>query len=522
MSHSSLESPIEVLRSANLPPPYTPPPPTTMSHEQKLQWRENAKDLMDATIDKWTFPSTPLTAIEDIRNSAKIAACLAKIWALAQSDPTQQDSADVKYHMERLWHHFENANRAAAAHSQAAWEYPLNLASRLHDKLDKEPGRTTVDIVVHKFQHLRKDEQTDEFIAVDNPDVISFVPILESSTYSHGLGTNRYSFKVEYHSRSPSPLGTLTIPLVSPVPRSPAYHIAELSPVPRSPSYHVASPPPLAHRIRSPTPLVVIMGADQNVINNTSRYAHPGPPFIKNRSDGRFCITTPIYDVNNNKGKAKYIHFVLDDISPHAHLTMGKGHPVFAVKLRARPRDGTQTPFNPFRQRIFESGQPYQLIVDRAIQQLGDPFVEGEVQQFRRLTQNLQEARQEVVDARTSVRHAQQVKVLATSALAAARQAVDESANRFEQAGAYRVLHPFLFRQAIRHVGDDAAMVDVRDHLHCQLQAGGRPSSPDPSSTNSPPPDIADILDRFDDPPMRDVHNKPFFQDGGDDDGYYE
>ena len=522
MSHSSLDSPTEILRSATLPPAYTPPLPTTLSHEQKLQWRENAKDLMDATLDKWTFPSVPLTAIEDIRNSAKIAARLAKIWALAQSDPTQRDSADVKYHMERLWHHFENANRAAAAHSQAAWEYPLNLASRLHDKLDREPGRSTVDIVVHKFQHLRKDEQTDEFIAIDNPDVISFVPILDSSTYSHGLGTNRYSFKVEYHSQSPSPLGMPTIPLVSPIPRSPSYHVAELSPVPRSPSYHVASPPPLAHHIRSPTPPVVIMGADPNVVNSASRYAHPGPPFIKNRSDGRFCITTPIYDTNNNKGKAKYIHFILDDISPRAHLTMGKGHPVFAVKLRARPRDGTQTPFNPFRQRIFESGQPYQCVVDRAVQQLGDPFIKGEVQQFRRLTQNLQDARQELVDARTSVRHAQQVELLATSALAAARQAVDASADRFKQAGAYRTLHPFLFRQTLRHVGDDATMVDVRDHLHCQLQAGGRPSSPGLSDTGSSPPDVADILERFDNPPMRDVHDEPFFQDGGDDDGYYE
>ena len=478
---------------------------------------------MDTTLDKWTFPSIPLTAIEDICNSAKIAARLAKIWALAQSDPTQRDSADVKYHMERLWHHFENANRAAAAHSQAAWEYPLNLVSRLHNKLDEEPRHSTVDIVVHKFQYLRKDEQTNEFIAVDDPDVISFVPILDSSTYSHGLGTNRYSFKVEYHSRSPSPLGTPTIPLVSPIPRSPSYHVAELSPVPRSPSYHVTSPsPPLARRIRSPTPPVVIMGADLNVVNNTSRYTHPGPPFIKNRSDGRFCITTPIRDANNNKGKAKYVHFVLDDVSPRAHLTMGKGHLVFAVKLRARPRDGTQTPFNPFRQRIFESGQPYQLIVDHAVQQLGDPFIEGEVQQFRRLTQSLQDARQEVVDARTSVRHAQQVELLTTSALASARQAVDASADRFEQAGAYRVLHPFLFRQALRHVGDDEAMVDVRDHLHCQLQAGGRPSSPNLSSAGSPPPDIADILERFDNPPMRDVHNEPFFQDGGDDDEYYE
>ena len=58
-------------------------------HEQKLQWRENAKELMDTTLDKWTYPSVLLTTIEDIRNSARIAARLAKIWALAQSDHTQ-------------------------------------------------------------------------------------------------------------------------------------------------------------------------------------------------------------------------------------------------------------------------------------------------------------------------------------------------------------------------------------------------------------------------------------------------
>jgi hypothetical protein len=231
---------------------------------------------------------------------------------------------------------------------------------------------------------------------------------------------------------------------------------------------------------------------------------------------------TPIYDANNNKGKAKYVRFILDDVSPQAHLTMGKGHPVFTVKLRARPRDGTQSPFHPFRQRIFEYGQPYQSIVNRAVQQLGDPFIEGEVLQFRHLTKDLLEARQEVVDARTKVRHAQQVEMLATSALATARQAVDASIERFEQAGAYRALHPCLFHQALRHVGDNEAMVDVRDCLHCQLQAGGRPSSPTPSDSDPSPPDLTNILARFDDIPMRDVLNEPFVQDGGDDDGYYE
>ena len=34
--------------------------------------------------------------------------------------------------------------------------------------------------------------------------------------------------------------------------------------------------------------------------------------------------------------------------------------------------------------------------------------------------------------------------------------------------------------------------------------------------------DINDILARFDDAPMCDMHTKPFFQDGGDDDEYCE
>ena len=64
-------------------------------------------------------------------------------------------------------------------------------------------------------------------------------------------------------------------------------------------------------------------------------------------------------------------------------------------------------------------------------------------------------------------------------------------------------------------------MVDVRDHLHCQLQAGGQPSLPSPSRNDSPR-NIDDILAQFDDTPMHDVHDEPFIQDGGDNDGYFE
>ena len=69
--------------------------------------------------------------------------------------------------MERLWHHFDYANRAAAAHSQAAWQYPLYLASQLHKRLDEDPSHSTVDIVVHKFKHLRRSTESDEFVCYD-------------------------------------------------------------------------------------------------------------------------------------------------------------------------------------------------------------------------------------------------------------------------------------------------------------------------------------------------------------------
>ena len=179
--------------------------------------------------------------------------------------------------------------------------------------------------------------------------MISFVPILQSLTYSHGLGTNRYAFKVDYHSRFPSPLGTSTIPLVSPVPRSPSYHVCTPSP----------SPPPLGQCIWSPSPPTIVSGTNQDLINRLQHYAHPGPPFIKNQLDSRLCISTPIKDANGNNGKAKYVQFMLDDSAPRTLLTMGRGHPVYAIRLQARPRDGAQSPFHLFHQQIFEHDQPY-------------------------------------------------------------------------------------------------------------------------------------------------------------------
>ena len=62
--------------------------------------------------------------------------------------------------------------------SQAAWQYPLHLASRLHEKSDEDPTHSTVDIVVHKFKHLRRAIETDEFMATDDPDAVTSKTVL--------------------------------------------------------------------------------------------------------------------------------------------------------------------------------------------------------------------------------------------------------------------------------------------------------------------------------------------------------
>ena len=111
--------------------------------------------------------------------------------------------------------------------------------------------------------------------------------------------------------------------------------------------------------------------------------------------------------------------------------------------------------------------------------------------------------------------------MLASSALVAACQAVNTSVDRFEQAGAYQLLHTHLVCQSLHHVRDDDQMTDVHELLHCQLQASGRPSLPT-SDDSEPKHDLDQLLERFDDVPARDLHTEYFTQDGGDDDDYYE
>ena len=303
------------------------------------RWRDDRRrerlipQRVEALEARWNNPPT-FTHMEEVRKTAEVAAQLAKIIGIAKYDSDGIYDPDITYHMCCLKRHFEQVNQAAAHHSEAAWTYPIHLASQLHELLDLEPHKATVDIVIHKFKHLIK--RDDEYVLTPNPDTISFTPRLQSSTYAHRLGTNRYDFITTYH--TPSPITSPSPPSPG-IPRSPSLitfstppegtpspivFAANLipAPTPRSPSYHVHSKvatPTLAMRLRSPMPpQMLFKGNPEDIGQGSHFYTHPGSPFRKNRLETHKNVCANIKDVNGRLLRAKYAHFVFDSEVPHA------------------------------------------------------------------------------------------------------------------------------------------------------------------------------------------------------------
>jgi hypothetical protein len=180
--------------------------------------------------------------------------------------------------------------------------------------------------------------------------------------------------------------------------------------------------------------------------------------------------------------------------------------------------NGRHSPYSTFQQHIFEANQPYQPMVDTALRNIDDPFLEGKAIRFQRLMRALQDARQEYVDSQTAMQWAQCLKLLANNALMATCMELDTSIARFEEGDKYSLLHTTLMRESLQHVGDDNTTANARELLYFQLQAVGRPQSPP-----IPDPPLSNLMDRFNCMPFKwKVNNdKPFIQDGGDDDRYY-
>src|ERR1700747_2650399 len=134
-----------------------------------------ADDLEEYLRTRW-FSGMTMTQIEDTRNSYKIAAKMAKVLGTKRyeelNDYADKDP-DVEFHLKRLRRFFGQANQAAATHCNAAGEYPLRIASWLHEKLD-DNKETSINVSYSKYLKKNTEATTDEYIQQIEWDIIRY------------------------------------------------------------------------------------------------------------------------------------------------------------------------------------------------------------------------------------------------------------------------------------------------------------------------------------------------------------
>ncbi|KAI0245218.1 hypothetical protein BJV78DRAFT_1288645 [Lactifluus subvellereus] len=505
----------------NTPAPSRPSSPIVSIHDEDsmpdspVPPLAEASDIEDYLKLRWQS-NTSFTHIEELRDSTKITAKMARILGLAHLDDSSRNNPDIQYHLRRLRRHFPEANQAAALHCDAAWTYPLRLAQTLQRLLDEDPCRGKVAIMVPKGKYIYngvngKPSTNPEAKYHWQPDhdVIRYTPIPDNNMGYRGgslFPRTHWSFMTNPHRDSPSPQRPaspesshssdiveyeegLTVPLIR-VHRSPSYHVRSPSPQPQLPT--------LLKRMNTPTAAFLFPGND-TLIDATNPYAHPGPPFIKNKSRTAYCVKIPITNIHGAKMKAKYVHYNLMPDAPHARLTMGKGQLVFMMPLRARPTVGHHTPVTAGKQAILEDNPAFAHLVDRALWALPDPFLQGEVIWYRHLGKEMTKTHEELAKADREVEKAQRSARLTRNRFTVQQMEFLQSVDRLEEADAYCTMFNNLEDQTRFRTTDTPEEEEARAQLKMRLQYAGRPYTPEPlpvlnptlySQIASPTPDI--------------------------------
>jgi hypothetical protein len=174
---------------------------------------QEQEEVIDDDHGRMTIDRDDADAIPDDSDSAEVAlhrmiaeptsedpiSRFDRILKIFLGSPSAQKppyAEDIQYHTRRLLTNCTNAFRATNAHDAATWQYPLYLASWLHERQNASPGRATTDIVVPKFKYTKKEEASTDYLATSDPDVISYTPISDQSPNYPGLGSGRCSFHV--------------------------------------------------------------------------------------------------------------------------------------------------------------------------------------------------------------------------------------------------------------------------------------------------------------------------------------
>ncbi|KAI0245080.1 hypothetical protein BJV78DRAFT_1289196 [Lactifluus subvellereus] len=452
-----------------------------------------ASDIEDYLKMRWQS-NTSFTHIEELHDSTKITAKMARILGLAHLDDLSRSNPDIQYHLRQLRRHFPEANQAAAMHCDAAWTYPLRLAQMLQRLLDEDPCRGKVAIVVPKGKYIYNgvngkpstNPEAEYHWQLDH-DIIRYTPIPDDNTgyRSRSLFPRaHWSFMTDPHRNLPSPQR------------------------PASPESNHSSD--IVERMTTPTAAFLFPGND-TLIDANNPYAHPGPPFIKNKSRSAYCVKIPITNIHRAKMKAKYVHYNLMPDAPHTRLTMGKGQPVFMTPLRARPTAGHHTLVTAGKQAILEDNSAFAHLVDRALLALPDLFLQGEVIWYWHLGKEMTKTHAKLVKADREVEKAQRKASLTRNRFTAQQMEFLQSIDRLEEADAYRTMFNNLEDQTRFCTTDTPVEEEAWAQLKMQLQYAGRPYTPEPlpvlnptlySRIASPTPDITtgneEVIDIYD------------------------
>jgi hypothetical protein len=165
---------------------------------------------------------------------------------------------------------------------------------------------------------------------------------------------------------------------------------------------------------------------------------HPGGLWIENldswRTNGSYPVTIP-EPTTGRHDRAPFIRYDLDAESPQIYATRGRNCREYRFPLKAKPVLYPRPRLTTRQQHLFDSGEEFTTLVDRALQQEGDLSLVAEVQRYRNALYNVQLSARRMVQARQKLDDAQ--------------WAMRDSANRLAAANAYQRVEPHIFSDPV-------------------------------------------------------------------------
>jgi hypothetical protein len=166
---------------------------------------------------------------------------------------------------------------------------------------------------------------------------------------------------------------------------------------------------------------------------------HPGGLWVENldswRTNGSYPVTIP-EPTTGRHDRAPFIRYDLDAESPQIYTTRGRNCREYRFPLKAKPVPYPRPRLTTRQQHLFDSGEEFTTLVDRALQQEGDLSLTTEVQRYRNALYDIQLSARRIVQAR--------------QALDDAQWALRDSANRLAAANAYQRVEPHIFSDPVR------------------------------------------------------------------------